>query len=185
MMIAGVFSVPPWPLSYIGACVWGSFLSMPQLTSSALYNFRILGRTWFSVSSLQAGGFCLLSIQGTGWACCHYLVSKSCPSLYDPMQYSLPGSSVHGIFQARILEWVAISISTEDARIWDDDIQTKTIVCCSTNGEIIEIGCNCIRQNFMNHYYLFQTEPWKHYVVFFVEYFSTFSYLRYFSTSFI
>ena len=33
----------------------------------------------------------------------------SCPTLCDPMDCSLPGSSVHGIFQARILEWVAIS----------------------------------------------------------------------------
>ena len=36
-------------------------------------------------------------------------VAQSCPTLCDPMEYSLPGSSVHGIFQARILEWVAIS----------------------------------------------------------------------------
>ena len=32
---------------------------------------------------------------------------QSCPTLWDPMDCSLPGSSVHGIFQARILEWVA------------------------------------------------------------------------------
>ena len=39
------------------------------------------------------------------------LVAQSCPTLYDPMDYSLPGSSVHGILQARILEWVAIPFS--------------------------------------------------------------------------
>ena len=38
-------------------------------------------------------------------------VAQSCPTLCDPMDYSLPGSSVHGIFQARVLEWVAISFS--------------------------------------------------------------------------
>ena len=38
-------------------------------------------------------------------------VTQSCPTLCDPMDYSLPGSSVHGIFQARILEWVGISFS--------------------------------------------------------------------------
>ena len=38
-------------------------------------------------------------------------VTQSCPTLCDPMDCSLPGSSVHGIFQARILEWVAISFS--------------------------------------------------------------------------
>ena len=36
-------------------------------------------------------------------------VAQSCPTLYDPMDCNLQGSSIHGIFQARILEWVAIS----------------------------------------------------------------------------
>ena len=36
---------------------------------------------------------------------------QSCPTLCDPMDCSLPGSSIHGIFQARILEWVAIVFS--------------------------------------------------------------------------
>ena len=35
-------------------------------------------------------------------------VSQLCPTLYDPTDCSLPGSSVHGIFQATVLEWVAI-----------------------------------------------------------------------------
>ena len=38
-------------------------------------------------------------------------VAQLCPTLCDPMDYSLPGSSLHGILQARILEWVAISFS--------------------------------------------------------------------------
>ena len=38
-------------------------------------------------------------------------VTQSCPTLSDPMDYSLPGSSVHGIFQAKVLEWVAIAFS--------------------------------------------------------------------------
>ena len=45
---------------------------------------------------------------------CHFLlhgmkvkseVTQSCPTLCDPMDYSLPDSSIHGIFQARVLEW--------------------------------------------------------------------------------
>ena len=39
------------------------------------------------------------------------LVTQSCPTLYDPIDYSPPDSFVHGIFQARILEWVAIPFS--------------------------------------------------------------------------
>ena len=53
---------------------------------------------------------------------CHFLlqcmkvksqseVAQSCLTLHDPMDCSLPGSSVHGIFQARVLEWVAIAFS--------------------------------------------------------------------------
>ena len=38
-------------------------------------------------------------------------VTQSCLTLCDPMDCSLPGSSVHGIFQARVLEWVAIAFS--------------------------------------------------------------------------
>ena len=53
---------------------------------------------------------------------CHFLLqcmkvkseseaAQSCPTLRDPMDCSLPGSSVHGIFKARVLEWVAIAFS--------------------------------------------------------------------------
>ena len=38
-------------------------------------------------------------------------VAQSCPTLRDPMDCSLSGSSVHEIFQARVLEWVAIAFS--------------------------------------------------------------------------
>ena len=54
---------------------------------------------------------------------CHFLlqcmkvkseseVAQSCPTLSDPINCSLPGSSAHGIFQARVLEWVAIAFSS-------------------------------------------------------------------------
>ena len=38
-------------------------------------------------------------------------VAQSCPTLFDPMDCNVPNSSVHGIFQARVWEWVAISFS--------------------------------------------------------------------------
>ena len=58
---------------------------------------------------------------------CHFLlqymkvkseseVAQSCPTLSDPKDCSLPGSSVHGIFQARVLEWGAIAFSAYSAR---------------------------------------------------------------------
>ena len=58
---------------------------------------------------------------------CHFLlqcmkvkskseVAQSCLTLSDPMDYSLPGSSAHGIFQARVLEWGAIAFSDDKPR---------------------------------------------------------------------
>ena len=47
------------------------------------------------------------------------LVTQSCPILCNPKDYSLPGSSVHGILQARILEWDSISFSRESS--WNRD----------------------------------------------------------------
>ena len=44
-------------------------------------------------------------------------VAQSCPTLRDPMDCSPPGSSVHGIFQARVLEWGAIAFSEMDKQI--------------------------------------------------------------------
>ena len=42
-------------------------------------------------------------------------VAQLCPTLSDPMDSSLPGSSVHGIFQAGVLEWGAIAFSKRDS----------------------------------------------------------------------
>ena len=43
-------------------------------------------------------------------------VAQSCLTFIDPMDCSLPGSSIHGIFQARILEWGAITFSVPSSR---------------------------------------------------------------------
>ena len=42
-----------------------------------------------------------------------HIVTMSFLTLYDPMDCSLPGSSVHGVFQARVLEWGAIAFSDD------------------------------------------------------------------------
>ena len=44
-------------------------------------------------------------------------VSELCPTLSDPMDCNLPGSSVHGIFQARVLEWGAVAFSGLGVRV--------------------------------------------------------------------
>ena len=48
---------------------------------------------------------------------CESKVAQSCPTLSDPMDCSLPGSSAHGIFQARALEWGAIAFSEVDCYV--------------------------------------------------------------------
>ena len=54
-------------------------------------------------------------------------VAQSCPTLRDPVDWSLPGFSVHGIFQARVLEWGAISflcpvtLKEEGLKMWNAD----------------------------------------------------------------
>ena len=50
---------------------------------------------------------------------------QSCPTLCDPIDGSPPGSSVHGILQARILEWVAISFSNA----WKWKVKVKSLSC--------------------------------------------------------
>ena len=56
---------------------------------------------------------CASSSPGFHMMCCVCVcfVTQLCPALCDPMDCDPPGSSVHGILQARILEWVAISFS--------------------------------------------------------------------------
>ena len=52
-------------------------------------------------------------------------VAQSCPTLSDPMDCSPPGSSVHGVFQARVLEWGAIAFS--DQSEWPSSKNLQTI----------------------------------------------------------
>ena len=72
---------------------------------------------------------------------CHFLlqcvkvkseseVTQSCPTLSDPMDCSLPGSSVHGISQARVLEWGAIAFS--EYHVYYYKIQNKLSVSTQT-----------------------------------------------------
>ena len=71
---------------------------------------------------------------------CHFLfqcrkvkseseVAQSCPTLCNPMNCGLPGSSIHGIFQARVLEWVAISFARDlpNPGPWSPALQADTL----------------------------------------------------------
>ena len=76
---------------------------------------------------------------------CHFLlqcmkvkseseVSQLCPTLSDPMDCSLPGSSIHAIFQARVLEWLPLPSPNFLSTSWENDE-------CSVSWFIIEVSC--------------------------------------------
>ena len=89
----------------------------------------LLGLGMEPVSLASAGEFFTTSATWAG----QYMTSKgkesevaqSCPTLCDPVDCSPPGSSIHGILQARILDWVAISFSRGSSRPRD-----RTQVSC-------------------------------------------------------
>ena len=68
-------------------------------------------------------------------------VAQSCPTLSDSMDCSLPGSSVHGIFQARVLEWGAIAFSgfSNDFTFYELDLKDVTFFCILLAPESQEI----------------------------------------------
>ena len=73
-------------------------------------------------------------------------VAQSCPILCDPMDCRFPGSSVHGIFQARILEWFAISYSR--ASSWPRDQTHISPISCMGKQILdywaqVEVWCGC------------------------------------------
>ena len=77
------------------------------LNTSTLINIRYLNNNYEdSVSEKMEKHF---SLSPTKWN--ESEVAQSCPTLSDPMDCSPPGSSIHGIFQARVLEWGAIAFS--------------------------------------------------------------------------
>ena len=59
-------------------------------------------------------------------------VARSCPTLFDPMGYSLPGSFIHGILKARVVEWVAISFSRGSSRPRDRTQVSRIAGSCFT-----------------------------------------------------
>ena len=74
---------------------------------------------------------------------CHFLlqcrkvkseseVTQSCPTLSDTMDCSLPGSSIHGIFQAKVLEWGALAFLVDtklfDWQLWPDELTSNLVL---------------------------------------------------------
>ena len=64
-------------------------------------------------------------------------VAQSCPTLSDPMDCSLPGSSAHGIFQARVLEWVAIAFSRNEPYTYTNNV--RQFINLNVKGKIMKL----------------------------------------------
>ena len=104
-----------------GGAWWAAVHGVPRSRtrlSDFTFIFQALEKEMASHSSVLAWR---IPGKNTGVGC-HFLlqcvkvkneseVAQSCPTLSDPMDCSLPGSSVHEIFQARVLEWGAIAFS--------------------------------------------------------------------------
>ena len=116
----------PWPFSSVAFCPrcpltgWPFVFFLPGLLLQPI-------TVKSTPSSLKLPSVPHLPSTGVGG-----LVAKSCPTLCDPMDCSLPGSSVHGIFQARIMKWLAISFSRGSSRPRD-----RTPVSCAA-GDLLQ-----------------------------------------------
>ena len=93
-------SVVPCPVLTVASWSVYRFLKRQVRWSGIPISFRIVHSLLWSTQSFKK------------WS----EVAQLCPTLCDSMDYSLPGSSNHGIFQARILEWVSISFSKRSSR---------------------------------------------------------------------
>ena len=65
-------------------------------------------------------------------------VAQSCPTLRDPMDCSLPGSSIHGIFQARVLEWGAMWPDTASSKLISTEVLRSLSATIHENTNFIE-----------------------------------------------
>ena len=93
---------------YMDSMAWGSHCPIASLGASSFTGWRC----WLLVSVRPHAAVKWYHPSALPFPSCYCcLVTKSCPTLCNPMDYSPPGSSVHGISQARILEWVAVSFS--------------------------------------------------------------------------
>ena len=91
------------------------FIHISPVSTNVLFVFQDPAGIHYIYSSLFIKQMFIEHLLSTG----HYVnsqgkwgeVAQSCPTLCDPMDGSPPGSSIHGIFQARVLEWGAIAFS--------------------------------------------------------------------------
>ena len=129
------WSVSSWPFSpsknepcftlihCLGAMIWINIWSTHPILGHSDRNSKMIQIAWW-VTSFTLNlplGLCIWKLK--------LLVAQLCLTLCNPMNCSPPGSSVHGIFQARILEWVASPSPGKSSRLRD-----QTWVSCMAGG---------------------------------------------------
>ena len=134
----------------------GEWISSLCLWSRRAWNIYVTkvkseeyGERWLEIRKRSDNHSAQAKLQVSSWdarleiCVCAVLVTQSCPTLCNPMDWSPPGSSVHGIFLGRILEWVAISSSRGSS--WPRDP-----TCVS--------GVSCIDRQILYHCVTWQVE---------------------------
>ena len=126
-----------------GVSTWCSFLMIPTLYGAAAAKLLQSCPTLCNpIDGSPPGSLSLGFSRQEHWMGCHFLlqcmkvkseseVAQSCPTLSDPMDCSLLGSSVHGIFQARVLEWGAIAFSLFGATSFKFSAIKDLLLCLS------------------------------------------------------
>ena len=73
--------------------------------------------------------------------------AQSCPTLSDPMDCSLPGSSIHGTFQAKVLEWGAaaffrtrVQSPRKGSNAWVGCLDNQEVTCCQPFVSLLSLG---------------------------------------------
>ena len=110
-----------WEHTSVAQVLWGS---------PCILSLSIQSSCQLSFDGVKNHVMCSLSYKR--YYCALWFSHKSCLTLCDPMEYSLPGSSVHGISPARIQEWIAISFSRGSS--WPRDQTHVSCVSCIADG---------------------------------------------------
>ena len=102
--------------------------------------------------ALAGDSFLLNHLESPFCYCCS--VAKLCPSLWDPVDWRTPGSSVHGILQARILEWVASPFSRGSSRprdqTWDSCIAGRFFTVWASRDALMMLLISYYYSNYLH-----------------------------------
>ena len=111
----------------------GKVLQLALQDFFEILHFAHLSQACFGASGLEADHFVMLK-----WS----KVAQSCPTLCAPMDCSLPGSSIHGLFQVRVPKCVAISFSRGSSQPRDQTQVTQIVGRCFTIWATREVPCH-------------------------------------------